>query len=209
MLGRMYVLRYNIRTMKKYISAMVLTAYIAVLFPQATQAYFTSEQTAVRLTPITAMYTITYSFGLPKQDIYLPITTERNLSHKESERTLGYTMREDGKEIINEGRTAALVFSNAEIKNGMYFVPAGSSRTFTLVAFLRTQEDTPEADYVLQVENLPFLVDIDEEELQIRGLNPSELIYYATGEIELNGDGEPSTVSPVKIDKKAGLEMSF
>ena len=178
----------------KNISALLLTAVIAVSLPNTTNAYFTQEQTQTALTPITAMYTITYSFGLPKQDIYLPTGTQRNLMHGESDRTLGYTIREDGEDITDAGDVAGVVLSNAEVKDGMYFVPKGSKASFTLVVLLRTQPNTPKEDYSLLVENLPFLVDMGGESLQVRDLNPSELQYYATDEVRLND------VAPVDIE---------
>lgn len=178
-------LRYNIRTMTKFISGLMLTAVLAVAFPQTTQAYLTSSQTSVQLTDTTAMYTITYSFSGGKYDFYLPVVTARNLLHSESESTLGYTIREND-DTTSIGDTAALVFSTAKLVDGMYFIPKGERKTFTLVTFFRTDIGTHQDDYALQVENLPFLVDIGGDALQLRGLNPSELTYYATEEVRLN-----------------------
>lgn len=187
----------------KNISAILLTALIALVLPQPTNAYYTTAQSEAVLTPITAMYTITYSFGLPKQDIYLPIATERNLSHRENDRKLGFSIHDDDEEITNVGRTAGIVLSDAEIRDGMYFVPAGSSKTFTLLVFLRTQDTDQEDDYVVQVDNLPFLVDMGQEELTVRGLNTSELQYYVTGDVSLNENVRVSNIiigaSPLEV----------
>lgn len=185
----------------KNISAFVLTALIAVSFPGTSNAYFTQAQTQTKLTPITALYTITYSFGLSKNDLYLPLTAERNIMHGESDTKLGYTIREDKKDITNIGDTASFIYSKAEIRDGMYFVPKGTKASFTLVALLRTQEDASRENYLLLVENLPFQVDIDgdADTLQARGLNPSELQYYTTDDIYLN-DNPPVDIQVTSIE---------
>jgi len=182
----------------KNISALILTALIAVSVPNTTSAYFTQAQTQTKLTPITALYTITYSFGLANYDVYLPLTAERNLMHDGSESKLGFTILEDSETVSDEGDTASFIYSKAEIKDSMYFVPKGSKASFTLVTLLRTQADTEKEDYSLLVENLPFWVDVGEETLQVRDLNPSELQYYATGEIRLN-DNAPVDITVTDV----------
>jgi len=159
---------------------------IAVSLPTSASAYFTQAQTQLQLTSSTALYSITYSFGLPNQDLYLPIIAERNLMHDASEAKLGYTIRNDREDVITTGDTASFIYSTAEIKDGMYYVPKGSKASFTLVTLFRTQTGTPAEDYLLLVENLPFLVDIGNPELEVRDLNPSELKYYTTNEVRLN-----------------------
>jgi len=106
--------------------------------------------------------------------------------HDKSEEKLGYTIRNDKEEVTTDGDTASFIHSTAEIKDGMYFVPKGSRASFTLVTFFRTQTGTPTEKYSLLVENLPFLVDMGNPELQVRDLNPSELKYYTTDEVRLN-----------------------
>lgn len=179
-----------VRIMKKYITGVVLTLLFATALPHTSDAYFTSKQTAAPLTDTTGLYTITYSFGLPKQDIYLPIKTERNLMHGNGDSTLGYTVRTENNVIANDGIAAAIVLSDAEVKDGMYFVPAGESATFTLVAFYKAPAMTPMDGYKLQVEHLPFPVDLGEGDMQIRSLNPSELQYYVTEGIYLGTPGK-------------------
>jgi|GEM_PF-652958 len=170
----------------KNISVLVVTMLIAVSLPTSASAYFTQAQTQLQLTSSTALYSITYSFGLPNQDLYLPIIAERNLMHDASEAKLGYTIRNDREDVITTGDTASFIYSTAEIKDGMYYVPKGSKASFTLVTLFRTQTGTPAEDYLLLVENLPFLVDIGNPELEVRDLNPSELKYYTTNEVRLN-----------------------
>ena len=182
----------------KNISVLVVTVLIAASLPHTSNAYFTQTQTESTLTPITALYTITYSFGLPNQDLYMPLTSERNGMHGESESTLGYTIRNGNEDVVTEGNTASFIYSTAEIKNGMYFIPKGSVASFTLVTLFRTQEGTPTENYSMLVENLPFLVDIEASTLQVRDLNPSELQYYTTNAVQLNSN-DPAHIQVTNI----------
>lgn len=170
-------------TQKFSIFFFAVTALL-IATPNLSEAYFTTEQTATKMTNTTALYTISYKFGPFKNDTHLPAATARNLLHDKSDHDLGYTVRDDEGEINNTGDTAAIVFADAKIKNGMYVLPAGKSITFTLVTFFRADEKTQLDDYKVQVEQLPFPTLIDEA-VQNRSLNPSELQYYVTPTIEL------------------------
>lgn len=172
--------------MKKYISPVALFVVAILFLPTNTFAYKTTDQTAKRLTPTTAMYSITYVFGSPSRDLYLPIRTIRDGNDNSEVLSLGYEILEDKKTHTNAGETAALVFSNAKIVNNTYFIPAGSAAKFTLVGFLRTSVTTPEADYALKVNGLPFTEYNRFGDRIDSALNESELSYYITDEIELN-----------------------
>ena len=164
------------------LSLLFLVAFIASA--NQSEAYFTTKQSATKMTETTTLYTVTYKFGNFKYDTYLPVATHRNLDHNESFNRVGYSVRDSAEQKEQTGDTAAIVFSNLEIKNGMYYLPKNKATEFTLTAFFRTDSQTEKDDYYLQVDNLPFPTLIGES-LQNRSLNPSELQYYKTPNTEL------------------------
>ncbi len=125
--------------MKKYIS--IFLAVFALL-PATSQAYYTTEQTAVQLTPTTAMYTITYTFGPSAYDFYLPAHTSRSTVDS-SNLTLTYDLLIDGEEVTQTGESAAIVLSNTNLSDKQYHLPRGKRGTFTLVTFFKTDAATP------------------------------------------------------------------
>lgn len=150
-----------------------------------TQAYFTTNQIASAINDHAAVFAIQYEFGLEKYDIYMPIGIERNLAWENDEKKVGYTVRND-EEIVSGGTTAGLVLSSAPIVDGMYKIAKGTVEKMTLFVVLTTPADAHEMDYALQVDALPYFVDRGGDELQKLQLNPSELQYYVTKEVELN-----------------------
>lgn len=172
--------------MNKYISSFALLAFVICLTPQVANAYKTTGQTAVKLTPTTAFYTISYVFGSPSRDTYMPIHTMRDGSNSSDPLTLGYEILEDKKTQTDVGETAAIVLSNAKIVGKNYFIPAGSATKFTLINFFKTDADTPENDYALHVTGLPF-TQYNQDNVEINSkLNKYELSYYQTDEVGLN-----------------------
>lgn len=169
------------KTITRTLSGLVLSA---VLLPAIASAYYTTDQSAVRFSETSALYSITYKFGSPSRDIYMPIVAERDTATYES--SLVYEMLLDGKTYTDAGTAVGIVTSNAKIVDGQYFIPAGHSKTFTLKVVFTTPADIDEADYTVHVTRLPFLmVTEDDTELESE-LTDSELSYYQTPEIELN-----------------------
>lgn len=145
----------------------------------AAEAYVTTKQTAQTFGPDTELFTITYHFGAAKYDFYLPIMAERNTKDT-SNKTLGYTIINNGTgSSTTIGSTTALVLSHTEIRNGRYFVPAGTSTDFTLVAIWHKPPHTSAIPYQLLVTSLPFTMNVSGT-LYENHLNPSELQYYIT-----------------------------
>lgn len=171
--------------MKPYISLFALALGLFLATPDTSLAYFTTAQSATMITPTTGLYTITYNFGLAKNDVYLPIATTRNLRHGESDTTLGYTIQTDDNQIVTGGDSAAIVLSNAKLVDGMYRVPAGTNATFVLTAFYKLDAATPDDRFKIQVEQLPFVAALESSNDQ-RSLNPSELKKYVTPSLALN-----------------------
>jgi hypothetical protein len=143
-----------------------------------THAYFTTKQTVRTFNPDTELFTITYHFGATDKDFYLPITALRDTSNT-SNKNLGYSIVDESGKTSNIGSTTALVLSHAQIKDGRYFVPAGTSSDFTLVTILHRPPHTSTVPYRLLVTALPFTMNI-RGTLYENHLNPSELQYYIT-----------------------------
>jgi len=172
--------------MKQYLSLILFVVVAIIAAPTTSEAYVTTEQTAVQITPTTAMYSITYTFDPSAFDFFLPIHTSRDVSDSDN-LTLVYETLVNGKDSTRVGDTAALVFSNLEVANNEYHIPRGKRGNFTLVTFLRTNTNEAEADYALKVKKLPFNESRGEGELMIENrLTASELATYQTGEVELN-----------------------
>lgn len=161
-----------------YCAGLVVTAgLLGVATPS--QAYLTTGQTATTYSSTTALYTITYRFGFLNREAYLPIATTRDLQFGTTSDDLGYTLLTRSGSSTSVGKLTALVLSNATIKNGRYYLPAGKSGTFTLVAALTLPNGMAASDYALRVSSLPFVM-IDDKKTYRAQLNPSELQYYTT-----------------------------
>lgn len=169
-----------------HISFLALVAALFACAPHAVLGYFTTGQSALKINDQVALYALEYTFGLEDHDIYMPIVSTRGLSHESDAPQVGFTLREDGEEAVTHGTAAGLVLSGAPIVDGMYKIAKDTAQKMTLFVVFATEADTLEADYALQIDRLPYYVDKGDDELQELSLNPSELQYYITPEIELN-----------------------
>ncbi len=158
---------------------------ISLGIPGVSQAYLTTAQSAKRFSDTTALFTVTYRFGFLNREAYLPISAVRNLAFSTTSDAVGYTLLDGAATNTPVGTMNGLVLSSAEIRDGMYYLPAGKAADFTLVAALTTGTTTKEADYALTISSLPFYM-IDDRTKTRGRLNPSELQYYTTPEVELN-----------------------
>lgn len=158
----------------------IIIAFIAFfLCATPTHAYFTTGQHAEALTG-GALFTIDYSFGAPKHDVYLPFSTHNSSTNKENTAVSYSILDEDGNDV--KGKHSAIVLSNALLeKNGMYKVAKGIAKKFTLAVVFIPEIQNPDTTYRLQVTHLPFNFD-GTQQLQ---LNPSELQYYTTKPLSL------------------------
>lgn len=158
----------------------LIGALLAIVFMGApTHAYFTTAQSAEALAG-GVLFTIDYSFGMEKHDVYLPFFAH-NQSFAPSTSTVSYTILDENDNEV-KGKVSAVVLSNATLgANGMYKAKKGSAKKFTLAVVLIPEASNPEKTYRLQVTNLPFNFD-KSQQLQ---LNPSELKYYTTKSIAL------------------------
>lgn len=161
-----------------------LTLSFLLLATPRAEAYFTTNQKAVAFDGGSALFLIEYAFGVEKYNVHMPILAQD--SNEKSSTQVSYAVfDETGKEV--EGTVAGIVLSSATLdKSGMYIVPKGTAKRFTLAVVFTPSAPVPTVEntvkkYRLQVTHLPFSFN-GTQELQ---LNPSELQYYTTKLIAL------------------------
>jgi hypothetical protein len=154
--------------------------------PHITHAYLTTHQTAKKLNAHAAVFAIEYAFGLKDNDLYMPVLADRTASGTANTKHLSYSIIEEGDEVTTVGAAQGIVVSKAPIIDEMYKLEAGKAQKMTLIVLLILPDDIDEANYAVQVDSLPFFEDEGSKPLTMRQLNPSELQYYLTPEVELN-----------------------
>jgi hypothetical protein len=154
--------------------AAVLMGVLSVL-PTSAQAYEVVETSAVRLTPEHTLMTITYRFGFLNRELGMPVFTERNSERRGT--TVGYNLVGSDGKVLTTGTTAAIVLSDAEIREREYHVPRGKNAEFTLVAFVRTTGITE--DFKLALTRLPFTMTDDDVSVKA-AVTADEIAAYQT-----------------------------
>lgn len=172
--------------------------------PSLTHAYLTTEQSAIDLGNGIALFTVTYKFGFLNREVYMPILTDRNKKFDGTGSDAGYSILFNGKNeakattsvltsdiataslnyTILPGKSKAIVLSKAEIKDGRYYLPKGKSETFTLIALVDLTKTSLKDDVSLLMTSLPFTMMDKGKKIEAR-LNPSELQYYKTPEVDV------------------------
>ncbi|USN92180.1 MAG: hypothetical protein H6782_04885 [Candidatus Nomurabacteria bacterium] len=157
-----------------------------LLLPATGQAYFTTNQTATKLSENTVMYTIDYRFGLENRGLIMPIGAIRE--NGEETKYLKYDLTDKNGDSVTIGKTAGFVFTSdkdVEIIDNQYYLPPNKVAVFTLVTLLTIadEEMTKNMNLSLSVRSLPFTMIINDVEHPNR-LNPSELKYYKTPEVK-------------------------
>ena len=163
--------------MKKHI--VTLLVMLVILTPQSTHAYASTHKTSVRLNDHTLMFLTQFEFGHLKYDYRLPIHALRGTT-ADSE-VLGFDVVNGSGLRTMEGKTKSIVLSDAKTENGMYVVPKGSKKTFTLVTFLILPEvrSASSTDFAIAVNHLPFMLGSNGVFIK-NALTPSELKSYKT-----------------------------
>ncbi len=189
--------------MKSYIFGVTLLLG-ALIAPNATHAYKTTAQTAVDLGNGTALFTVSYTFGFLNREVYMPIMADRNKDFDDKGTDAGYSILFNGTNeakattsiltsntanaslnyTVLPGKSKAIVVSDAEIKDGRYYLPKGKSGTFTMVALVDLSKTTQKDDVSLLMTSLPFTMIDNKKRIEAR-LNPTELQYYKTPEVSL------------------------
>ncbi len=175
--------------MQKFKISLLILLLAIIVVPSVSSAYFTTAQSAIKLNEDTLLYTVTFKFGFPSSDLRMPIGAVRGLQFGDASPYVGYTLLKDSETAVASGTAAGLVLSKAKIVDNEYFVPKGEVGTFTLVALVKVTDDfvpTDAKDYDLsiQVTSLPFTM-IKGKSVVKAQLNPSELQYYITPELDL------------------------
>lgn len=163
----------------------IIFAALLLILPASASAYISTGQQAIRVNDTTALFFIEYEFGHESHDLFLPVLAKRGQDHGTEAKTIGFELLEEGSFVNENASVQAAVISEAPIENGMYKVPKGYATTFRFAAIVTTDPDADEVDYSIQITDLPFYFDGMENKQQ---LNPSELRYYRTEEVELNGE---------------------
>lgn len=163
--------------------SLVATTVVMFLMPAGAHAYVTTGQDAVRVTGSSAIYLIEFEFGHGDHEIHIPVFARD--TDDASREFLSYGLFDDENRRVNGITSAGIVLANAPIEDGRYIIPAGESRTLTLLVIASVPTEVPIANIYSEVTYLPFSFD-GENELQ---LNPSELQYYRT----------PSLVLPIQV----------
>ncbi len=162
--------------MKQYfLSGVVCSVFVFVLWgvsAHTTQAYFTTSQKTIELDNGAALFLVDYEFGHKNHEIQMPFKIINADSKATDTLSFAIVDKDNGK---IPGKASAIIVSNTPLKKGLYSIPAGLQKKFTLIVVFTPSASTTE-DYRLQVTNLPFNFD-GKQQLQ---LNPSELKYYTT-----------------------------
>ena len=179
----------NINKMKLYTGALA----ILLLLPNLSLAYFTTSQSATRLTENTVLYTVTYRFGFAERELYMPIMAVRGIQAPTSSPFMGYQIMNNDDTVSTIGVSNSIVLSkdkDVQIKSGQYYLPPQKSAEFTLVTLLTIppEQKTEDLDLSLLVTNLPFTM-VDNGTPIPAHLNPSELQYYHTPSINFGDSG--------------------
>ncbi len=121
-----------------------------------------------------AVYTLSFVIGNSSKDLYIPIVGERDLANGTRKNRFGFSL-EPGYEggSSKAGEAIALIIAKAEIVDGYYKVPAGTSVAFKIVSLFKVKE-TEANTYKFIVTELPFFVGDTRDP---RSFNPSELKY--------------------------------
>lgn len=164
--------------MKKIFGYVVFVIVVCFVVPIHAHAYFTTAQSAEVLDGGKGvLYTVTYNFGTEKYDMYMPIIPVR-LNRPDA---LSYTFVDEKTNTpYTNGRAVGIVLSGAQIKDGAYFIPKGTSQKLTLMVLLALPQSAqkPE-DLALQVTGLPFKMVAGSKSVDAQ-LNQYELQYYRT-----------------------------
>ena len=144
--------------MKNFKNFLIISLFaMALVLPQDTNAYETTEQTALRINDNTVLYTITYKFGFLNRETYMPIGVVRGLENSSSSSYVGYDILNQDQ-VYKEGKVNALVLSSTKIKDNQYYLPEGKAGYFTLVALVTVPNESlvKEEDLSLKINHLPF-----------------------------------------------------
>lgn len=178
--------------------------FAAFIVPSTTQAYSVTKTSATDLGNGYALFTVTYKFGFLNRDLYMPVLANRNTKFTETGSNVNYSILFDGQTkatattstmnnsdlsvnlnySILPGKAKAIVLSKAVIKDNQYYVPRGTSETFTLIALVDMRSSTIKNNLSLQMTSLPFTLVETKKKIEAR-LKEAELASYKTSAVSL------------------------
>jgi hypothetical protein len=170
--------------MKKFHLFAVLTIIGAAVFtPQSSEAFFTTDQQAIRLNEQQILFTINFRFGFINHGFSLPILAERVGYSAISDERLQYALEADGV-AVDYGDVTAIVLTDDEdavVADSRYnFVPRRGA-DFTLMAIVTLPEVAPTTKNLsLHVTHLPFTMTDLENVTESVQLSEAELNTYRT-----------------------------
>lgn len=169
--------------MKLYLIA--LLSLVILVAPTASEAFYSTTKTSVRLNDNTLLFLVSYQFGHEKDEYQLPIGAFRSAVGVGD--FLSYDIVTGNGLRTNIGQTMSLVVSDAKVKDGMYYVPKGKQENFTLVTFLMLPEERSASttDFSLQVNRLPIIQESFGKTTKF-DLPPSLLNSYKTEVVSTN-----------------------
>lgn len=156
--------------MKQYILSLGVVATLLLATPVSVEAFAATDTNAIQLTNTHALYTITYNLGHSKQSIMAPLFV------REVGSTIGHPGNVASVQFSDPRATvtsAGIILSDAVVRDGEYFIPAGQRATFTLVMLAAAAEGSS-IPTIMQVSELPFTF-MSEEQILPNGLSAGEL----------------------------------
>ena len=170
---------------KSYTALLSVVMLFGMFFPVSASAYFSTGQSATKISENAFLFTVSYRFGHQSREMRLPVGVQRDVVVSDDSSYLGYTIRDDGGMPTDIGTGYGVVLSTANIEGTQYVVPQGVAKDFTALFLLVLSDEEVQIldDIALQVTALPFTTHQDESTLVFE-LNEHELGAYTTSFIE-------------------------
>lgn len=155
----------------------IVALFMILAVPQATHAYKTTDQAAIRLSDTTTLYLISYEFGFLNREANLPIAAYRdNLSDNKA--AVQYNVIDEAGNINISGTTYGLVVSDRSIVDDKYHLDEGRAGKFTLIV-IRTNPAREITPLAVSITNLPMVL-VDDGQEDDFALATTELKPYRT-----------------------------
>lgn len=151
---------------------------LIMLLPQASDAYFTTEQTATKLTDNVALFTVTYGFQSDSRTFRLPVIGMENPTDTQ----FGYQILTDDEPYATYTTSLGFVYADLPIVDGMYELTPGNSAEFTAVVLVILPEERELQELSVHIDALPLYKG---EERKPLPLNVHQLQYYKTPEVSI------------------------
>jgi hypothetical protein len=129
--------------------------------------------------PAVGLFTYTFTLTATGEDVFLPITATRNVKDQSS--GVYYDIYESDAGARAPGASGAFVYSTASSSKGMYLVPKGETREFTLVA-AHNNKNVEQDHYHMRLTGLRYAL---RETTNVLTTETNGFAKYKTREVEL------------------------